>query len=35
MNLLDTIKGSLLVKFLSAGWDLKKIDECCSNDPKP
>ncbi|HHV97437.1 MAG TPA: glucosamine-6-phosphate isomerase, partial [Clostridiaceae bacterium] len=34
MNLLDTIKGSLLESFFPAGWDLKKIDECCSNDPE-
>jgi glucosamine-6-phosphate deaminase len=31
MNMLDTIKGSLLEEFYPAGWDLKKIDECCSH----
>lgn len=30
MNMLDTIKGSLMEGFFPAGWDLKKIDECCS-----
>lgn len=34
MNLLDTIKGSLLEGFFPAGWDLKKIDECCSQPPE-
>ena len=33
MDLLSTIKGSEMEKFLPAGWDLKKIDECCSHDP--
>jgi len=34
MDLLDTIKGSLLENFFPEGWDLKKIDECCSNSPE-
>lgn len=34
MNLIDTVKGSLLEGFFPAGWDLKKIDECCSNPPE-
>ena len=34
MNLLDTINFSLLEGFYPKGWDLKKIDECCSNDPE-
>lgn len=34
MDLLDTIKGSLVENFFPAGWDLKKIDECCSNPPE-
>ncbi|HXK45237.1 MAG TPA: glucosamine-6-phosphate isomerase [bacterium] len=34
MNLIDTIKGSLLENFFPAGWDLKKIDRCCSNPPE-
>ena len=31
MDLITTIKGSLLEGFFPAGWDLKKIDRCCSN----
>ena len=31
MNMLDTIKDSNLESFFPEGWDLKKIDECCSN----
>ncbi len=34
MNMLDTIKGSLLESFYPAGWDLKRIDECCSQPPE-
>ena len=34
MNLLDTVKGSLFENFLPAGWDLEKIDKCCSNPPE-
>jgi glucosamine-6-phosphate deaminase len=30
INLLSTIKGSLLEGFYPAGWDLKKIDRCCA-----
>lgn len=33
MNLLSTIKGSLLEDFYPAGWDLERIDMCASNDP--
>ena len=33
MNLLSTIKGSLLEGFFPAGWDLAKIDACCSHAP--
>ncbi len=29
INMLTTIKGSLLEKFYPRGWDLKKIDRCC------
>ena len=29
MDLLSTIKGSLLEGFFPKGWDLKRIDECC------
>jgi glucosamine-6-phosphate deaminase len=31
MDLLSTIKGSLLENFFPKGWDLEKIDRCCSN----
>ena len=31
MNLLDTLQGSLLEGFYPAGWDLAKIDACCSH----
>lgn len=31
MNLLDTCKGSLLEHFFPRGWDLAKIDACCSH----
>ncbi|MGB9642895.1 MAG: glucosamine-6-phosphate isomerase [Candidatus Ratteibacteria bacterium] len=33
MDLINTIKGSLLEDFFPSGWDLKKIDRCCSNPP--
>jgi len=33
MDLLSTIKGSLLEGFFPAGWDLAKIDACCSHAP--
>ena len=33
MDLLSTIKGSMLEGFFPAGWDLNKIDKCCSNPP--
>ena len=29
MDFLSTVKGSLLEGFYPAGWDIKKIDECC------
>ncbi|HOK80351.1 MAG TPA: glucosamine-6-phosphate isomerase [bacterium] len=34
MDLINTIKGSLLENFFPEGWDLKKIDKCCSNPPE-
>jgi len=34
MDLITTIKGSLLENFFPAGWDMKKIDKCCSNPPE-
>ena len=33
INLLTTIKGSMLEGFFPAGWDLEKIEECCSHKP--
>ena len=29
MDFLSTVKGSLLEGFYPAGWDMKKMDECC------
>lgn len=34
MDLLSTLKGSLLENFFPEGWDLAKIDQCCSNPPE-
>lgn len=31
MNFLDTVKGSLLENFFPKGWDMERIDKCCSN----
>ncbi len=31
MNLLTTFQGSLMEGFLPQGWDLARIDECCSH----
>ena len=33
MNLLTTFAGSMMEGFLPRGWDLAKIDACCSNPP--
>ena len=33
MDLISTLKGSLLENFFPAGWDLKKIDKCCAQAP--
>ena len=33
MDLMSTIKGSLLEGFFPAGWDLQKIDDCIADDP--
>jgi glucosamine-6-phosphate deaminase len=33
MNLIDTLSGSLLENFYPAGWDLARIDACCSQPP--
>jgi len=34
VDLLITLKGSLLENFFPAGWDLAKIDRCCSLPPE-
>jgi len=34
MNLLTTISGSMLEGFLPTGWDLAKVDACCSHSPE-
>ena len=31
MDFMSTVKGSLLEGFYPAGWDMKRIDRCCSN----
>lgn len=34
MNFLNTVKGSMLEGYFPAGWDLEKIDRCCSHSPE-
>ena len=34
MNLLTTFAGSMMEGFLPQGWDLAKIDACCSHPPE-
>lgn len=34
MNLLSTFAGSLMEGFLPKGWDLARIDACCSHPPE-
>ncbi|MCL2517921.1 MAG: hypothetical protein FWF15_05100 [Oscillospiraceae bacterium] len=34
MNFNDTVKDSMLETFFPAGWDMVKIDECCSHQPE-
>ena len=34
MDMLSTIKGSNLENYYPKGWDLKRIDECCSHGPE-
>jgi glucosamine-6-phosphate deaminase len=34
IDLIGTLKGSLLEGFFPAGWDLKALDECCSRPPE-
>ena len=33
MDFMNTVKGSLLEGFYPAGWDMTRIDACCSQDP--
>lgn len=33
MNLISTLKGSMLEQFFPTGWDLQKIDRCCALSP--
>ncbi|MFH1904478.1 MAG: glucosamine-6-phosphate isomerase [bacterium] len=34
MDLMSTIKGSLLENFFPRGWDIEKLDKCCDNPPE-
>ena len=34
MDMLSTIKGSNLENYYPKGWDLKRLDECCSHKPE-
>jgi len=34
MDLMSTIKGSLLEDFFPQGWDMEKLDKCCDNLPE-
>jgi len=34
MNMIDTIKGSMLEGFFPAGWDLQRIEDCCATPPE-
>lgn len=34
MNLISTLKGSLLEDFFPAGWDLARMDACCAHGPE-
>ncbi len=34
MNLLTTFAGSMMEGFLPAGWDLARIDACCTHPPR-
>jgi glucosamine-6-phosphate deaminase len=34
INLMTTMKGTLLEGFFPKGWDLAKLDECCSRPPE-
>jgi len=34
MDFLSTLKGSNMENYFPSGWDLKKIDDCCSHRPE-
>ncbi len=34
MNFLDTVKGSMLEGFFPEGWNMERIDQCCSHAPE-
>lgn len=34
INLMSTIKGSLLEEYIPRGWDLARIDRCCAHKPE-
>lgn len=34
INFNETVGGSLLEGFYPKGWDMEKIDKCCSHNPK-
>ncbi|MBT3320571.1 MAG: glucosamine-6-phosphate isomerase [Clostridia bacterium] len=34
MNMMDTIKGSMMENFFPKGWDLQKIEDCCATAPE-
>ncbi len=34
MDMMSTLKNSLMERFYPAGWDLGKIDKCCANRPE-
>ena len=34
INLISTVKGSLLEGFFPKGWNMAKIDQCCSSPPE-
>jgi len=34
MNMMDTIKGSMMENFFPKGWDLQKIEDCCATPPE-
>ena len=34
MDLITTVKGSLMEGFFPEGWNLKRLDKCCNNPPR-